>query len=263
MGNKGNNMKDNNMRSNLIIHNPLDDELPTDPVDRIHRLARDLAWGALNNLWDAQLETRRGAIVAARNVRGGILSEYLHRWGDMLPSTTLLGAFGYMTEDTAQSASGATITVGSLTMAAFALLKHPARTPEVYISYHPAQSSALALLLLARLQITGVKNPYVDMNRNPGDALHMEQEARVRGSDFVVCLLAPGTLDSDYVQAEVHWGLDSEGTNVIPVWHNRFAPQHDYPQALALRNAIRVEEENATAYNDAIIRVINRVGYAP
>jgi len=251
------------MLSDIIVHNPLEDDLPTDPVDRIQRLARDLAWGALNNLWDARIEIRAGQITPQRGMKGGMLASYLQRWEDNLPSPTLLIAFGYMEEQQSVSPSGVKITLGALTLEAFALLKKPVREPQVYISYSREASSALALLTVARLQMAGIQNPYIDMNFNPGDTLHTEQEGRVRASDYLVCLLAPQTLDSDYVRAELMWALDTPGLNVIPLWHNGFAPAHDYPQTLAIRNAIRVSKESAEAYNTAMTRLLNRIGYAP
>ncbi len=251
------------MLSDLILHNPLDDELPSDPVDRIHRLARDLAWGALNNLWDARFEIRGGRVSSGRNIKGGMLADYVSRWHDQMPTAHLLVAFGYMEEHHTQSPSGAPITVGILTLAAFALLKRPIRQPAVYVSYRREESSALALLTVARLQMVGVQNPFIDMNLNPGDMLHAEQEARIRGSDYLICLIGPTTLDSSYVITELQWALETNGVNVVPVWHNGFEPAHDYPQALAMRNAIRIYEESAEAYNAALVRLLNRVGYAP
>lgn len=251
------------MLSNLILHNPLEDELPNDPVDRIHRLARDLAWGALNNLWDARVEIRRDKIQPVRGVKGAMLESYLKRWGDSLPSPTLLIAFGYLDDQHGQTPSGTPMIVGSLTMAAFSLLKSPVRAPEVYISYSRESSSALALLTVARLQMAGVPNPFIDMNLNPGDTVHAEQEYRVRRSDYLVCLIAPGTLNNDYVQMELGWAFNEHHINVIPVWHGGFAPPHDYPPRLAARNAIRITEESTEAYNTAMIRLLNRLGYAP
>lgn len=247
----------------LILHNPTEDALPSDPVERIHRLARDLAWGALNNLWSARLEIRSGKVAPARGKKHQILGDYLQRWGDHLPASTLLFAFNYMTEQQVQAPSGAMMTVGDLTLEAFALLKKPIHAPEVYISYQRETSSAFALLIASRLQMAGVPNPFLDMNHNPGDVLHTEQETRVRNSDYLVVLIAPNALDSPYIQTEIMWGLETPTVNVIPVWHNGFSPAHDYPQALASRNAIRVLEESAEAYNTAVIRLINRLGYAP
>lgn len=251
------------MLNDLILHNPLDDVFPNDPVDRIHRLARDLAWGALNNLWSARVEIQKGRITAQRGSSAGMLGDYLASWGDTIPSANLLIAFNYMSEQTTKSPSGVAITVGDLTLEAFALLKKPTRIPEIYISYHRETSSALALLTVARLQQAGVKNPYLDMSHVPGDSLHAEQEKRVRQCDYLICLIAPGTLNSSYIQAEIGWGLEADSVNVIPVWHNNFSATHDYPQQLAARNAIRINEESAEAYNSAMIRLLNRVGYAP
>jgi len=251
------------MYNDLILHNPLDDELPNDPVQRIHRLARDLAWGALNNLWDARVETRSGRLMAPRGAKAGMLTEYLGRWGDVLPSVTLLAAFGYVEEQQAVSPSGAKVTFAALTQHAFALLKKPIVMPQVYISYSPDVSSALALLVSARLQLAGVANPYLDMSHNPGDEPHAEHETRVRSSDYLVTLLAPKTLDSDYVRLELVWALETHGVNIIPVWHGGFKPPHDYPPGLAERNAIRITQENPASYHSALVRVLNRVGYAP
>ncbi|MEO1667959.1 MAG: toll/interleukin-1 receptor domain-containing protein [Chloroflexota bacterium] len=251
------------MVSDLILHNPLHDDLPTDPVKRIHRLARDLAWGALNNLWEARVEMRGGRFVIPRTARAGLLPEYLGRWGDTLPSAMLLSAFGYIDEQQGVSPSGAKVTFGALTQAAFALLNQPVATPQVAISYAPATSSALALLVVARLQLVGVAHPLLDMNHNPGDELHAEREKDIRHSDYMVALLAPGTLDSDYVVAELLWALESEAVNVIPVWHDGFAPPHDYPPALTARNAIRISDETTAAYHGAMVRLLNRMGYAP
>ncbi|MEM6285178.1 MAG: toll/interleukin-1 receptor domain-containing protein [Chloroflexota bacterium] len=251
------------MLNNLILHNPLDEALPNDPVERIHRLARDLAWGALNNLWEARIEMRAGRFAPSRTAKAGLLPEYLTKWGDALPSATLLSAFGYIEEQQATSPSGAKVMLGALTQAAFALLKQPIAPPQVAISYHPALSSALALLVVARLQIVGVSDPLLDMSLNPGDEVHAEREARVRHSHYMVALLAPGTLDSPYVQMELTWALESASVNVIPVWHGGFEAEHDYPQSLAARNAIRITTESAAAYHNAMVRLLNRLGYAP
>lgn len=249
--------------SDLILHNPLDDPLPSDPVERIHRLARDLAWGAINNLWSARIEIRSDKIVSPRSSKGTLLQNHLDHWGDKLPSANLMIAFGYLEEQSGKSPSGAKITLGLLTLEAFARLKQPTRTPKIYISYHRAESSALALLVAARLQRVGIQHPVIDMNRNPGDVLHAEFEQRVRESDYLVCLIAPTTMESNYVIAELEWALDAPSVNIVPIWHNGFVAPHDYPQELAARNAIRVSEESAEAYNTAIIRLLNRLGYAP
>jgi len=251
------------MLQDLIVHNPLDEDLPPDPVDRIHRLARDLAWGALNNLWSARVELRGGRIAAPRELNAGLLKAYLNRWGDGLPGPNVLVAFGYLEERQSVSPSGAKIAVGDLTIEAFKRLKLPTRTPSVYIGYHRQRSSALALLVAARLQMAGVDNPFVDLEENPGDVLHDAQHERVLKSDFFVCLLAPGSLDSDYLMTELEWANESDQTNIVPMWHGGFRPAHDYPQWLAARNAIRIEDESATTYNMALVRLLNRIGYAP
>ncbi len=172
-------------------------------------------------------------------------------------------AFGYLEERHAHSPSGVKMTVGDITLAAFALIKKPVRTPRVYISYHREYSSAFALLLAARMQLVGIENPLLDMTYNPGDALHAAQKRYVTDSDFVVCLIAPGTLDAPYIQSEIMWALNAPDAHLIPVWHGGFSPSHDYPPELATRSSVRVGTESAADYNSAVVSLLSRLGYAP
>jgi hypothetical protein len=45
-----------------IMDSPLYLPLPNDGVQRVRRLARDLAWGALNEKWDADNDFRLGSV---------------------------------------------------------------------------------------------------------------------------------------------------------------------------------------------------------
>ncbi|MEO0565753.1 MAG: toll/interleukin-1 receptor domain-containing protein, partial [Chloroflexota bacterium] len=187
---------------------------------------------------------------------------YLSSWGDALPGANLLIAFGYMDEGNATSPSGAVITIADLTLNAFSLLKRPVRTPRVFITYHRAHSTTLALLVAARLQLAGVEHPFMDLSDSPGDALHAEQRERLAESDYCVALLAPGSLDASYIQAELDWAFEA-GVNIVPVWHDGFTPAHDYPPELTARSAIRITESHAEAYHAGLARLLNRLGYAP
>ena len=249
--------------SQLLIHNPLKESFPSDPIDRIARLARDLAWGSINHLWQARVEIRHNKITATRGAYGGMLAEYLDSWSDQLPAANLLVAFGYLKEQSTQNASGVNIVVGDLTQEAFTLLKQPPRMPEVYISYHRQHSSAVALLAMARMKLAGIASPFLDMNLNPGDALHNEQEERVRMSQYFVCIIAQGSLHSPYMKRELEWALSQSTVNIILLWHGGFVPSYDYPPELTARNAIRVTEESAEAYHIAMMRLLNRLGYVP
>ncbi|MBZ0276220.1 MAG: hypothetical protein K8I60_08755, partial [Anaerolineae bacterium] len=68
---------------------------------------------------------------------------------------------------------------------------------------------------------------------------------------------------------EITWAIES-GLSIIPVWHNGFtyrsadwslAPAVD--QALSKTHTIRVIEESAVAYNNALVELLNRFGVTP
>ncbi len=244
--------------SDLLIHNPLEEPLPHDPVASVHRMARDLAWGAVNNLWPPRVLIECSHFGFPRRETQSMWQTYSARWDRALPSVHLLVAFGYLN----QQHDGRHMT-GLLTEKAFDLLKAPAKTPRVFVSYDRKQGSALALLIVARLQLAGVKNPFLDINKNPGDSIHAQLEDLLQVSEHCVCLIGPGTLDSSYMQQEIMWALAQNALNVIPVWYGNFEPDEHYPLELAARNAIRVPEESAEGYNTAVVRLLNRLGFAP
>jgi hypothetical protein len=84
--------------------------------------------------------------------------------------------------------------------------------------------------------------------------------------DHLILLLGKQTLRSEVVLEEIEWALQS-GTNILPVWHNHYAYRSDefnLPEEIdaALQNThtIRVIEESALGYNNAIIELLNRFG---
>ncbi|HVO69578.1 MAG TPA: toll/interleukin-1 receptor domain-containing protein, partial [Aggregatilineaceae bacterium] len=171
------------------MYNPLEDNVPDDPIQRIHALARDLAYGAAHGYWPTVL-----LITSYRHiVKGwdsGIVgtsadfAELSKKWTGALPDITLLQSFEYLVrEDRGRYA---------LTQKSFVLLEQPVPT-SIFISYRRQESSTFALLILARFKALGLK-PFLDVNIEPGHEWHPELEAEVNRSENFVCLVGPTTL---------------------------------------------------------------------
>jgi hypothetical protein len=250
------------------MENPLEQPAPDDPVERIHTMARDLAYGAVHDLWSAKIVFVNDGISMAL-LQGGLnegdanIFNYVERkWHDNIPYPDMLVSFGYLTI----MSSTSTRTDYILTEKAFALLEKPTTQESIFISYKRDESSAFALLLLARLKAVGL-DAFLDMkDLSPGDDWHSRLEDEVRGRKHFICLIGPTTLDSPYVREEVEWAMDTKGVRTIPIWHRGFRHVEDkYPEfALFLsKNAIIVENEHAKAYNNAVIELLNYFGFTP
>lgn len=238
---------------------------PQNPMERIHTLARDLAYGALHGLWSpkigiAAMGGGQYEWISQMGDPGPLFDYLVEKWNDKHPSADLLMSFGYVNW-LERRESGTNIY--TLNEKAFSLLERPNAPPSVFISYRRNQSSALGLLIVARLKAVGVENPFIDMNIDPGDEWHALLEKTVRQSQYIIALIAPGTLESSYVRREIEWALDARGIHIIPVWHNGYTGEGEYPEALSSKNAIRIKEESAEEYELAMIKLLNRLGYAP
>ncbi len=244
--------------SDFPENSPLAQPLPLDPTRRIERYARDLAWGALNGLWDAapiSLPPPGFNRALDPNFRA-----YLKQvWENQSPRTDLMVALGYMTISVRVDGS----TDYLLTPAAFALLREPAEPPRVFISYRRRESSAFGLLVIARLKLVGVSNPFIDFQLEPGVEWSRQLENIVRGCRYFVMLIAPSTLASGHVQQELAWALDSPECTIIPVTHNGFQRDESFPAELSVRQIIEVHRESAEDYELAIIKLLNLLGYTP
>lgn len=247
------------------MENPLEQPRPVEAVEQIHALARDLAYGAINRLWSSRFNVAWAGpdMYSWINTEGNpsAIDDYLEKkWANEQPIADLLLSFGYVNfMEKLESGTKSYI----LTEKAFALLQTPNAPPGVFISYRRSQSSALGLLVVARLKAVGVMNPFIDMVIDPGAEWHALLEKTIRQSRYFIALLAPGTLESEYVRSEIAWALDTPGQVIIPVWHNGFKPDATYPDGLATRNAIRLKEESAEEYELAMIKLLNRLGYGP
>lgn len=248
---------------------------PDQHLKRIRFFAKALAYGVVRNRWlpDFGAIDHQGSaklFSMGNKEHTSSLQEYVNqKWSDDTPHPSNLVAFGYL-QQTSESDQAGNLRY-RLSREAFQLLEEPASPPSVFISYRHDKSSAFGLLIVARLQAKGVPNPFIDMNLQAGDAWHAELEEKVRQSRYFVCLIAPETLSSEYVITEIRWALSTPTVTAIPIWHNGFdgtvESEFDIPADIMdfvkQTNAIAVKNESADDYNTAVIKLLNRMGYAP
>src|SRR5262249_22668601 len=131
------------------MENPLELPAPEDPIQRVHELARDLAYGAIRNYWSAKIavtfEAANERWIEARNVENPDkkLEKYLReKWDDKYPSRDLMLSFGYFSFY--GEIQGISITF-LITQKAYSLLETHIAPPKIFISYAHKYSSTLAL----------------------------------------------------------------------------------------------------------------------
>lgn len=241
-------------------------ELPQNPMARIRTLAKELAEGAAKSIFSSTFVSYEG-----RNTGGSYgrwftgkgnrhLAEYLKaRWGDDYLDLRLL-----ITADLLEIVDADFV---KLTKRALDLLEE-VEPATIFISYKRSESSAFALLVLARLKAAGLE-PFLDLALVPGENWSDGLRTRIGQYDHLIVLLGHETLKSEVVLQEMQWALEA-GLSIIPIWHNGFKYQSgawDVPpnvdEALSSRHTIRVLEESALAYNNAIVELLNRFGITP
>lgn len=249
--------------------------IPSGDVARIKLLAKELALGVNEDLWSRSLW----------DSDTGIIGMFLNRrWSSVYRSMGLedvkerLRAHDFCEEFNGNDG-------GKLKPSAFALLLE-SEPYNVFISYRRLDSSALALLVLARLKEHSLV-PFVDMALEAGGNWHADLEERIKACDYFIILLGKETLASDMTAREICWAIDSQRT-IIPFWHGEFGKQDDFDlgqyivklaanwndanlvsriadvrDVIQQTNAIRVTDESASGYNSAIVELLNRFGITP
>jgi hypothetical protein len=242
------------------MENPLEQPAPEDPIERIHTLARDLAYGITNGLWGtriyARVMTNGRELWLDTSQINSELDKYLqNKWNHQQLSIDMLFSFGYVSMYEKEDRSEYL-----LTQKAFALLENPVEKPSVFISYCHVHSSALALLVESRLKLADQTiNVFIDKQLDPGDDWQQRLEIEVRQRPYFICLIVPKTLESPNVQKEISWAQDA-GCTIIAIWHDGYEMGADY--SLGDKQAIIVEEEKAKQYEFAMIDLLNRLGYS-
>ncbi len=256
------------------MSDPRHDPRPQDSVAQVRAFARDLAYGALQGDWPAKFAMHYGD--GRFGTDDWAVKNYLaQKWDSNPPNLYLLVSFGYLQDQRRDvqappnfKAPMPAIWEFLLTDQAFALLEQPTAT-SVFISYRRGESSAFALLLLARFQMIGLE-PFLDLNIEPGSEWHAQLEQEIARRDYFVIVIGPATLESAFVREEIRWALDAQA-RLIPIWHNGFDERHladmqdRYPELGAFfdKQAIKVEQENPAAYDSAITQLLNRFGVMP
>ncbi len=233
-------------------------ELPQNPMARIKTLAKELAEGAAQDVWPLAIYLFRGGLITNQTE----LITYLEqRWNNVYPGLGLLLVNGYLEYD--PSAKDTVL----ISRAAFALMTE-AEPANIFISYRRKESSAFALLVLARLKMAGM-NPFLDLALEPGEDWEQGLKERIKQHQYVIVLLGPSTLESEVCRQEIKWGIEY-GLKIIPIWHNGFIYRSgewdvalSIDRALSKTHTIRVIEESALGYNNAVIELLNRFGVTP
>jgi TIR domain len=233
--------------------------LPKNAMGRVRTLAKELAEGASEELWSSvPYRFFRDQVFPMSEPVGTYMER---RWGGQQPGAHLLIANGYLQQTPENPA------LYSLTKAAFDLIEEiePSR---IFISYKRSESSAFALLVLARLKMAGFE-PFLDLALQPGDDWERGLRERIQGYEYLVALLGQETLKSEVCLKEISWAIES-GLNIIPVWHNGFSYRSgewdvslNVDKALSKTHTIRVIEESALGYNNALVELLNRFGVTP
>lgn len=231
--------------------------LPTDPVQRVHRFAYDLAWGAINNLWSARIMIVFYAgyrVEYSEEVEGYLEKVWRTTPEQSEPSVDLLISFGYITQVSESTYH--------ITEKAFNLLTQ-APPMAIFISYRRSVSSALAMLIWAELRVEGFK-PFLDIRDiQLGDEWHALLEKRVQNCNVFIAVIGKETLQSEYVRREIGWALAKADIRIIPILHEgmtgedlRTSPCPD----LADKNLITITEEIAPQYYNALEQIKTVLG---
>jgi hypothetical protein len=236
--------------------------IPNDAMARIRTLAKELAEGAVCELWDSKFYSHANEIEDV----GGYFPKHLHdylqnRWNNNYPSIRLLLHNGYFAEPYDDN----WVLIGK---SAFDLIQTVEPT-SIFISYRRKDSSAFALLILKELKTAGLE-AFLDLSLEPGEDWHAGLKERIQSYDYFILVLGKETLNSEVVRDEITWAMEA-GLTIIPVWHGGFEYQsadwNDIPEKinrlLANSHSIRVREESALDYNTAIVELLNRFGVTP
>jgi hypothetical protein len=232
--------------------------LPSNPMARVRTLAKELAEGAAAGHWRMYLYTFRGELTGDQEY---ILTYLEKRWKNNNPGLDLLIGNQYLQQYSPNSDTYV------ISREAFDLLDE-VEPASIFISYKRSESSAFALLVLARLKAEGLE-PFIDLSLVPGEDWQKGLKERIQGYDYLIALLGKETLKSEVCIQELTWATEAD-VKIIPVWHNNFiyrSSEWTLPPTIEslLQNThtIRVIEESALAYNNAIVELLNRFGVTP
>lgn len=249
------------------MDNPLEQPAPNDFLERVHAFTRDLVYGAVRGLWFESFLIysdvngtiwRSGDFMAVGDDETHPFYKLIiEKWAGSPPAARLLVAFDYLHK----VEEGTSYVQYILTQKAFALIAKPLTPPSVFISYKRSESSALGLLIEARLKLAGNPNPFIDKNLEVGKEWSDQLEERIRTSRYFVALIGPETLSSPHVMQEIIWA-EKYGCTIISLWHNGATINDSTPPTISDRHAITVKGNSALDYEIAVNQLLNSLGYA-
>ncbi len=272
------------------MENPLDLDVPLEQMKRIRDYARDLAWGALNGEWDSLITVDSNGRSTHDPVNFSEIEDindltsnqikFIEKWVNKNPSIGLLVSFKYLTKSGERGQKLLSLGRGMvysandpipvdfeieyfLTDNAFNLLEKPPTTTSAFISYKRESSSAVALLVEAKLKMrdNGIEI-FVDKLIKPGDDWAQNIQEKIKQSRYFICLLAPDTYtESEWVRKELEWAYDA-GCEIISVFHDGAVLNDRYPVWLGKKQIIKVDFETAKHYESALDEILVGLGYS-
>lgn len=235
--------------------------LPNDPMARIKRYIYDLTWGVLTKTWGESLYpfriTDKDEILLSYDTRTNDLRDYQKNvWDFDVPSVNILVALGYLLQRRTD--------MYHLSNKAFQLIEEPL-SAKIFISYMHEESSAAALLIKYRLQALNptlnIFMDYTGLTHGSIEGWQSRLEKAVKECDYFICLTTNKSLQSNTIQDEIQWALDSDKERkIIPIWHNHFERPTGVSEWLERYlniQAIVIKIEDAAAYDTATDQLLN------
>jgi len=266
------------------MSSPLDQPVPETKVRRAESFAKELAWLHEQGSYGVRFYYFNQIDLQDNVEYWGLGSSDLketptsppdilkNRWTrDLLPSPELLQEFGYLSHvggDVFLHMTGQEeyAQVYRLTPKAFKLLERSIGTYEVFISYRRRESSALALLIQARLNLVGNNHVFVDHLLELGGDWRTELEEKIRESDYFIVLVGTNTFKespgrTNWMKRELEIAMDSN-SRIVPIWLPSAKRNKTTPKIIGDRQDLKVQRKTAEGYDTAIRKLLNHMGYS-
>lgn len=241
-------------------------DAPKSKAESLHEFATDLAVGYDEGAWGTLIFFARYAgdnvmwSISESDDSPEVYKALMSKWSENRPpdfrAMHSSGYFNTVGRNNAYTLSAKTLRLANI----------PVAVSDVFISYRRDRSSEFALLLESRIKHeTKSAKPFLDKNLKPGDVWHAKLETRIADCKVFICLLAPGTLQSTFVQKEINWaisGYRERNRLIIPVWHKDYdRKESDKLDKISdIFQAVEVKEESAAGYDAAVKEVLNQLG---
>lgn len=253
---------------------------PDNDVEDIEDLVRDLAYGAMNRDWNAQIYWTARRIwgfdwLGEGTNRSNNQQLFVDKWvkpKGKKPDYALLASLGYLqvlqSQFYAPNVNLESFIIYLLTEKAYELLRKPSTPQYIFISYKRKESSAFALLIEARLRNAGAdpKSIFIDKNIPGGALWETRIKEEIERSKWFICLCAPTTFEQgSWVMKEVEWVIQlNPKCTIIPACHNGYMLR-DLPKILSPSQGDHIgkplEQESALDYERLVNSVLNAIGY--